>query len=157
MGALNDWYFARFYHAIWCANAMALSIGPALGPLVPDGFTFYTENIGSTEPAAVPGRLTTRLHALLIGRNLAAAAERAIARYVAGSADERRQLLQALAEPAVAAFEFAAELVRLRPVFRRLSAAPGGAAACATAIGPALLANTSALVAFIANELKIHV
>ena len=138
--ALENWYAAQFRRIVWCANAVALSVGPEI--------TNYELRGGPT----VRGRMLRCAH------ELAAAADRAAAGYVARAAGERAALLAAVAEQAAAAYEYAAELARLRSCFCDVARAePGGTADCAVAVGPILQLHLRGAIRFLADELSASI
>lgn len=172
-GALERLYTAQFQRAGWCADALALSLGPSLRPAETDALAAAYREVApvplpsilrrAASPtaaadcagaAAAVAALGVRARMHVCAKTLAAAAERCRT-YAASNRDQRAVMLALLAGPAAAAHEYAAEISRVAPRLHNLAAqAPGSAAACAAAVAPVLLVNTGALVAFIGDELS---
>jgi len=170
---LERLYASQFQRAGWCADALALSLGPTLRPAeaaalaaahaaaapvpLPAILRRAVSPAAATEcaaAAAAVAALGVRARMHVCAEALAAAAAQCRA-YATSDRDQRAVMLGRLAGPAAAAYEYAAEIGRAAPRLRDLAAgAPGGAAACAAAVAPILLVNAGALVAFIGDELS---
>ena len=175
VGTLERLYASQFQRAGWCADALALSLGPTLRPAeaaalaaahaaaapvpLPAILRRAVSPAAATEcaaAAAAVAALGVRARMHVCAEALAAAAAQCRA-YATSDRDQRAVMLGRLAGPAAAAYEYAAEIGRAAPRLRDLAAgAPGGAAACAAAVAPVLLVNAGALVAFIGDELSTN-